>query len=144
MRKIILIYALVLISTVLISCSHQISYDSFEELIKHLKSKGYDIVVEDVEKSILAGKRKWITINDSENISVYLYNKNEQMEKDASYLSADGSSYDNGRKVVMIEWFSYPYFFKKENMIVLYVGDNLEIVHILEEFLGPQFAGYGE
>jgi len=121
--------------------SIQISYDAYNELIRNLETMGYTVEVEDVEKSILSGERKWLTLNGSENISVYLYKNRDKMEKDASYLSDDGYSYNNGKKSIIIEWVSYPHFFKSENMIVLYVGENSEIVNVLEKLVGPQFAG---
>ena len=127
----------------LIGCnrSTQISYDAYEELVRNLQSRGYTIDDEDVEKSILLGKRKWLTVDGSENISVYLYESNDKMEKDASYLSEDGFSYNNGKNITQIEWVSYPHFYKSENMIILYVGENLQIIQALEEIVGPQFAG---
>lgn len=124
--------------------STQISYDAYEELVRNLENRGYTIETEDVEESILLGKRKWLTINGSENISVYLYESNDEMEKDASYLSDDGFSYNNGKNAMDIEWISYPHFFKSHNMIVLYLGENSKIVNALEELVGPQFAGEKE
>lgn len=124
--------------------STQISYDAYEELVRNLENRGYTIETEDVEESILLGERKWLTINGSENISVYLYESNDEMEKDASYLSDDGFSYNNGKNAMDIEWISYPHFFKSHNMIVLYLGENSKIVNALEELVGPQFAGEKE
>ena len=66
------------------------------------------------------------------------------MEKDASYLSNDGFSYNNGKESIDIEWVSYPHFFKSENMIILYVGENSKIVEALEELVDPQFVGKTE
>lgn len=124
--------------------STQISYDAYEELVRNLENRGYTIETEDVEESILLGERKWLTIDGSENISVYLYESNDEMEKDASYLSDDGFSYNNGKNAIEIEWISYPHFFKSHNMIVLYVGENSKIVNVLKELVGPQFAGEKE
>ncbi len=124
--------------------STQISYDAYEELVRNLENRGYTIETEDVEESILLGERKWLTINGSENISVYLYESNDEMEKDASYLSDDGFSYNNGKNAMDIEWISYPHFFKSHNMIVLYLGENSKIVNAIEELVGPQFAGEKE
>lgn len=121
--------------------STQISYDSYEELVRNLENMGYTIEAEDVEESNLLGQRKWLTVDGSENISVYLYESNDEMEKDASYLSDDGFSYNNGKNAMDIEWISHPHFYKSENMIILYVGENLEIIQVLEELVGPQFAG---
>jgi len=62
-------------------------------------------------------------------------------EKDASCISDDGFRYDNGKKAVFVEWISVPHFFKSDNMIILYVGENSEIISVLEELVDPQFAG---
>lgn len=144
MKKIIFaILCVIILLLTLIGCnsSAQISYDAYEELVRNLENTGFTIEAEDVEESILLGERKWLTLNGSDNISVYLYENNDRMEKDASYLSDDGFSYDNGRESIDIEWVSYPHFFKSENMIILYVGRSSKIVEALEELVGPQFAG---
>lgn len=144
MKKIIFaILCVTILLLTLIGCnrSAQISYDAYEELVRNLENTGFTIESEDVEESILLGERKWLTINGSDNISVYLYENSDRMEKDASYLSNDGFSYNNGKKSIDIEWVSYPHFFKSENMIILYVGENSEIVEALKELVGPQFAG---
>lgn len=63
------------------------------------------------------------------------------MEKDASYVSPDGFSYKTGFKNVSISWISKPHFFKRDNIIVLYVGEDKDIINHLENLLGKQFAG---
>lgn len=144
MRKAITILLLVLIAIGISSCSKEISYTAYEELIINLEDMGFTVEVEDVEEDILLGQRKWLTINENDNITVYLYNSNEKMEEDASSISHGGTSYNNGKNRMEISWASYPHFFKSENMIVLYVGEDLEIISSLEELLGAKFAGYIE
>ena len=147
MKKIIFaILCVIILLLTLIGCnrSAQISYDAYEKLVRNLENKGFTIETEDVEESILLGERKWLTLNGSDNISVYLYENSDRMEKDASYLSNDGFSYDNGKESIDIEWVSYPHFFKSENMIILYVGENSKIVEALEELVDPQFVGKTE
>ena len=147
MKKIIFaILCVIILLLTLIGCnrSAQISYDAYEELVRNLENKGFTIETEDVEESILLGERKWLTLNGSDNISVYLYENSDRMEKDASYLSNDGFSYNNGKESIDIEWVSYPHFFKSENMIILYVGENSKIVEALEELVDPQFVGKTE
>ncbi len=141
MKRLIYATLCILITIILIGCTRSISYDAYEKLVSNLEKMGYKVEAEDVEKSILSGQRKWLTLNGSENITVYLYETNDKMEKDASYISDDGHTYDNGKKSVIIEWVSYPHFFKTENIIVVYVGENSEIVSDLEKIIGPQFAG---
>ncbi|HEY8363249.1 MAG TPA: hypothetical protein VIK77_10250 [Tissierellaceae bacterium] len=144
MKRLLSVILCTAIMLICVGCSsnQKISYDAYEKLIKGLENMGYKVESKDVEKSILSGERKWLTLNENENISVYLYENNEKMEEDASYLSFDGGTYNNGKNSIIVEWVSYPHFFKSENMIVLYVGENTDIVSILEELVGPQFAGY--
>ena len=147
MKKIIFaILCVIILLLTLIGCnrSAQISYDAYEKLVRNLENKGFTIETEDVEESILLGERKWLTLNGSDNISVYLYENSNRMEKDSSYLSNDGFSYNNGKESIDIEWVSYPHFFKSENMIILYVGENSKIVEALEELVDPQFVGKTE
>ncbi|MDD4781376.1 MAG: hypothetical protein PHT02_12370 [Tissierellia bacterium] len=141
MRKFIGIILLINFAIAICSCSKQISFDAYEKLIENLENMNYTIKAEDVEEDILNGERKWLTVDENANISVYLYVSSDEMEKDASYISDDGFTYDNGKHATTIEWVSYPHFFKSENMIILYVADNLEIIQTLEKLVGPQFAG---
>jgi len=125
-----------------IGCN-RISYDAYEELVGNLENMGYTIEVKDIEENeILVGKQKRLTLNKNERISVYLYNNSDSMEKDASYISSDGFSYNHPQNTVLVEWAAPPHFFNSENMIILYVGENSEIIHALEELVGPQFAGF--
>lgn len=141
MKRIVLIPLLILTTIFLFGCSKQISDTAYKDLITNLEKMDFSIAVEDVEKDILQGQRKWLTINENENISVYLYESSEKMEEDASYVDKGGSSYSNGKNDALISWVSLPHFFKKDNIIVLYVGENPEIINALAELLGAQFAG---
>ena len=117
------------------------SYVAYEELISNLNNKGYTVKEEEVEKSILDGERKLLTLNGNEHISIYVYDNVESMKKDASYISEDGFKYHTENSITSIGWSSHPHFYKSENMIVLYVGENSEIMSVLEELVGSQFAG---
>lgn len=41
----------------------------------------------------------------------------------------------------MVDWIAPPHFYKKGQLIVLYAGVNISVIHILEASLGSQFAG---
>lgn len=142
MRKAILILLFLIATISIFGCSKQISDTAYNDLITNLEKADFNVIAEDVEKDILQGQRKWLTINENENISVYLYESSEKMEEDASYIHEGGSSYSNGKNDVEISWVSLPHFFKKDNIIVLYVGENPEIINALKEIVGSQFAGY--
>lgn len=123
-------------------CSKQIGEKTYLDFITKLKEQNFKVEVEDVEEDILQGQRKWLTINEEEHIAVYLYESREKMEEDASYIDSGGTSYNNGKNSVKISWASLPHFYKKDNMIVLYVGQNTDLTNALEQILGAQFAGY--
>jgi len=143
-RKLALILLMFVTTISLFGCSKQTSDTAYNDLITNLEKMNFNMIAEDVEEDILQGQRKWLTINENENISVYLYESSEKMEKDASYIHEGGSSYSNGKNYVEIGWVSLPHFYKKDNIIVLYVGENPEIINTLKEIVGLQFAGYTE
>jgi hypothetical protein len=41
----------------------------------------------------------------------------------------------------MMMWMATPHFFKSGSLLVLYVGDDAEILDLLKDSLGDQFAG---
>lgn len=144
MKKLVLILLLFVTTISLFGCSNQISETAYNDLITNLEKMNFKVGTEDVEENIFKGQRKWLTINEKENISVYLYESSEKMEEDASRIDKEGFGYTNGNTETQISWVSYPHFFKKDNIIVLYVGEDLEIINALKQIMGIQFAGYTE
>ena len=146
MKKVICVILYLFAFWTLIACSgtKSISYDSYDKLVRDLENKGYTVKTEDTAKNILNGERKWLTINEKEHITVFLYPSTTSMKKDASYISDDGFSYNDGDSHVSIDWVSYPHFYKASNMIVLYVGEDSDMIDSLKELVGYQFAGARE
>ena len=144
MKRLLSIILLSVLTLSLLGCRNEISESAYNDFITKLEEMDFSVISEDVDDDILQGERKWLTINETENISVYFYESNAKMEKDSSYIDAGGSSYNNGKNAVHISWSSFPHFYKTENIIVLYVGEDSEIIHALEEIIGDQFAGYIE
>lgn len=141
MKRIVVILLLSVITLSLLGCKDTNS-DAYNDFITKLEEMDFTVTSEDVKEDILQGTRKWLTINETENISVYFYDSNSKMEKDAAYIDAGGSSYSNGKDSVEISWSSFPHFYKTENIIVLYVGEDTDIIDALDEIIGTQFAGY--
>ena len=71
------------------------------------------------------------------DILVFEYESNEAMEADASLVTLDGSSIG----ATMLTWVSTPHFFKAGRIIVLYIGDDAEMLSQLQSLLDAQFAG---
>jgi len=143
--KAILLFALAITAFMLItifSLDRSKNYDTSDKVIAELESSGFVVEVQDVEKDILNGERKWLTIDQKENVSIFIYYNKNEMEEDADRISIDGCSYDSFMKKVNVSWSSYPHFYKLNNIIVLYVGENRHLMDSLEEICGVQFAGY--
>ena len=109
-------------------------YTAFNKLVTELKSRGYTIEINDNENSMLPGaESKELAIHQNEVISVFVYENRALMEKNSEDVSNNSGFYG---------WISDPHFYKKENIIVLYVGKNVEIINNLNQTIGEQLVGY--
>lgn len=119
---------------------------SINQFIEEVESRNYEFQIQDVKKDFyfLRTKGKMMTI-EGEQLTIYLFKSNKTMEKAANGIQKDGSGYESKSLLkptqVEISWVSDPHFFKKGNIIVKYIGTNKEIIELLKEILGPQFAG---
>lgn len=118
------------------------------DFISILKAKGYTLEVKDADEDFLSTTRKIITLGN-EQIVVYIYNSNKEMEKDSLNIDIDGFGYTitepwGEQKPRNVSWISYPHFYKKGNIIVQYIGKNEKIISNLKDILGEQFAGVKE
>ena len=71
------------------------------------------------------------------DVQVFEYESPEAMENEAALVSSDGGSIGTS----MVAWVDVPHFYKASRMIVLYVGNDAAVLDLLENALGPQFAG---
>ena len=74
---------------------------------------------------------------------VYEYESGTAMEKDSKYVDSSGSSINNTDEGfgAQIDWVATPYWFKKDLIIVIYVGENEQMIDFLKETFGNVFAG---
>lgn len=108
-----------------------------QEFVKFLEKSGYKITATRQDgKSILSGNLTRIDIN-GDSIGIYEYNSSKDMEQDAKTIRSDGSMIGGA----IYEWKATAHFYKSGNIIVSYIGDNKEIIGIIEKFMGQQFAG---
>ncbi|MFH5834734.1 hypothetical protein ACHAL6_01495 [Proteiniclasticum sp. C24MP] len=142
MKKSAAILILFALTLTMLACQKEVPETAYEEFMTQLEEMDFSVTAENTDKDILQGERRWLTVNETEHITVYLYESESSMEKDASFIDEGGTGYHNGNNSVEISWVSYPHFYKTDNLIVLYVGENTELIHALEDILGDQFAGY--
>jgi hypothetical protein len=60
-------------------------------------------------------------------------------------LDFEGLISSDGRKIggKNLRWSNHAHFFRKDSLIILYIGIDRDLVRVLEDVAGPQFAGNG-
>ena len=71
------------------------------------------------------------------DVQDFEYESEEAMESEAAQVAPDGGSIGTS----MVSWMDTPHFYKAGRIIVLYVGSDTAILDLLEQVLGPPFAG---
>ncbi len=71
------------------------------------------------------------------DVQVFEYATVEAADAEATQVSPDGTSI--GTSIVL--WVATPHFYKRGQVIVLYVGDDTDVIKPLKAVLGEQFAG---
>ncbi len=72
-----------------------------------------------------------------EDVQVFQYFHAAAADAQAALVSPDGSAVGTSK----LHWVGPPHFYKKEKLLVLYVGDNDKVLKTLEAVLDRQFAG---
>ena len=91
-----------------------------------------------ISQSFIGVPGQLLTVNGIE-IQVYEYPGPEEAMHDASQVTPDGGAVGQ----ISIMWVATPHFYLEGVLMVLYLGDDAPLQTVLEEALGPQFAGGG-
>jgi hypothetical protein len=82
---------------------------------------------------------------NGEELQVYVYDNTEDAMTDAARISADGSEIaaaeEGNTAPNIVNWTGSPHFFQWDNILILYVGENSDIVTLLTQTVGDPFAG---
>ncbi|WP_202078735.1 hypothetical protein [Caldalkalibacillus salinus] len=134
MARVKMMLLTMIMTLILVGCSNDSSTSVF---ISELEETNLEFtVIDNDEKSEFFSIPPTVIDVDGEYILIYEYENKEEMEKEAS------SIHDNGNiGSALIVYVSSPHFYKKENIIVQYVGENEEIMNGVEQIMGEQFAG---
>ena len=110
-------------------------------LIDNLREAGATVDTgEVIQQPCFSVDGKAITVNGND-VQVFEYEDAAASDTEAAFISPDGFSISNNGQTCAISWVAPPHFYKASNLIVLYVGDNQDVIDVLETVLGRQFAG---
>lgn len=106
-------------------------------LIAALRASGAEVEVgESIEQAFFTVTGQILKVN-GKDVQVFEYESAERMETDATQVAPDGGSIGTS----VVTWVEPPHFFKSGRVLVLYVGEDLEVINLLRGALGEQFAG---
>jgi hypothetical protein len=112
----------------------------YVSLIDNLRAAGATVDLGgEISQPFLSVNGQLIKVN-GEDVQVFEYRDGAIAEKEAALVSPDGSSIG----MSLPFWVAPPHFYKAGKIIVLYVGENAAVMVVLENVLGPQFAGGSE
>jgi hypothetical protein len=105
-------------------------------LIARLEAEGATVAEQgEIQQPVFTATGRIIGVN-GEDVQVFEYPDVATAEQEAAQIVPDGSI-----STMMISWIATPHFYRSDRLIALYVGDNAEIVELLNAVLGEQFAG---
>lgn len=112
-------------------------------LTSELESKGFSVVRESAEPQILTGKRHLLTLGGASNgiLTIYEYEDAASAQADARCIDSSGCTVALEGEAHSVEWKSVPRFYRKDNLILQYVGTNEMNLETLAKRFGNQFAG---
>ncbi len=144
-REFVTLFILLLAPLLLAACggqrnsvvSHGGPVRDYVSLVDNLRADGATIVpTGTASQPFFTPQGQLITVN-GQGVQVFEFANTAVADAVAETVSADGSSVGT----TMMTWVATPHFYKAGKLIVLYVGDDSYVLSILEEVLGPQFAG---
>lgn len=91
---------------------------------------------ETLQQDFFSVEGQIIKINGAD-VQVFEYKSAEAMEAEAALVAADGGSVGTS----MMMWFAPPHFFKSGRILVLYVGEDANVLNLLGSVFGQQFVG---
>ena len=108
-----------------------------EGLMQALRAAGARVKAEEtVTQPFFSMPARLVSI-EGEGIQVFQYPDAASAQAQAALVSPDGRQVGTSKP----RWVSPPHFYKKANLLILYLGEDEKILKLLDSVLGPQFAG---
>lgn len=111
--------------------------------IDHLRATGFGVAIlgEAMQPFLRADEGTRLGISGGKleqpvEVQSYQYRDAKVAEADAQGITPAGNP-----RTMQIDWVGPPHFYRRERVIVLYVGTDAAALELLSGVLGPQFAG---
>jgi hypothetical protein len=90
----------------------------------------------DVSQPFFSVTGRIVSVN-AQNVQTFEYRDVAAAEAAASTVSRDGGTIGTSA----VSWIATPHFYRRDRLVVLYVGDDANARSLLAMVMGPQFAG---
>jgi len=120
---------------------------NYHDLEAKLKASGAKVIPGgDISQPFMDVQGHTLAVN-GEQLQVYEYASVADANQQAARISPDGTAFttvsSSGMPVgaTQVDWVRPPHLYKAGRVIVIYIGTNNAVMHLLEGILGKQFAG---
>jgi len=120
---------------------------NYHDLVAKLKPSVAKVIPGgDISQPFMDVQGRTLAVN-GEQLQVYVYASMADANQQAARISPDGTAFttvsSSGMPVgaTQVDWVRPPHLYKAGRVIVIYIGTNNAVMHLLEGILGKQFAG---
>lgn len=113
------------------------SQSSVASLTSALGARGLDVKPADRIRQPFFSVPATVFTVDGDDLQVYEYPSSAAAASDAAKISPSGTSVGTA----MVNWMQRPHVFRRDNLIVIYIGNSAKVRQALAAELGPQIAG---
>ena len=120
---------------------------NYHDLVAKLRASGAKVMPgAAISQPFMDVQGRTLAVN-GEQLQVYEYASVADADEQAARISPDGTAFttvsSSGTPVgaVQVDWIKPPHLYKAGRIIVIYIGTNNAVMHLLEGILGKQFAG---
>ena len=110
---------------------------AYRSFVKSLRAETPSVRQEgEVEQPFFSVTGKIVSLY-GEQVQVFEYPSMAAADAQAARVSPDGTTVGTTKP----QWLGTPHFYKKDALLVVYLGDNVKVLKALEARLGRQYAG---
>lgn len=121
------------------SSSIQSGYDAAKQ---SLETNGAVVVRVDEQRDGIFNNPLTNVLVNGESVAIYEFPSVDGADKATQTVSADGTTISKGDgPAIAIDFLYRPHYFQQANVIVVYTGRDAEVINLLRDTFGEEFAG---